>query len=173
MLVLYNIVWVFALDLLLIVDNWLPSLKNNEHFWYELPNVLFYSLTTKLQGCFYSSPEPEAQESFSDQNLSLYRRYSCHHRCRCKLFTFSSSPEPLGQIQPNLVQIILRQRGFKFVQMKDLTSIKGKIEIGWFHLKIFSRTTGPEKLKFIWKLPNVVEIQVRSNHDPKAAVEPH
>ena len=38
--------------------------------------------------------------SFSDQNLSVVRR------CRCrKLFTFSSSsPEPLGQFQPNLAQ---------------------------------------------------------------------
>ena len=34
-------------------------------------------------------------------------------------FTFSSSsPEPLGQFQPNLAQSILRWRGFKFVQIK-------------------------------------------------------
>ena len=33
----------------------------------------------------------------------------------CKLFTFSSSsPEPLGQFQPNLAQSILGSRGFKF-----------------------------------------------------------
>ena len=32
----------------------------------------------------------------------------------CKLFTFSSSsPEPLGQFQPNLAQSILGWRGFK------------------------------------------------------------
>ena len=38
----------------------------------------------------------------------------------CKLFTFSSSsPEPLGQFQPNLAQSILGWRGFKFVQMKN------------------------------------------------------
>ena len=48
-----------------------------------------------------SSPEPKAQVSFSDQNLSVVRRRCC---CRCrryrKLFTFSSSsPEPLGQFQ--------------------------------------------------------------------------
>ena len=36
--------------------------------------------------------EPEAQVSFSDHNLSVGR-----HRCCCKLFTFSFSPEPLGQ----------------------------------------------------------------------------
>ena len=42
---------------------------------------------------FYSSPEPKAQVSFSDQNLSVIRCHRCF-RCR-KLFTFSSSsPEP-------------------------------------------------------------------------------
>ena len=49
-----------------------------------------------------SSPEPKAQMSFCDQNLSVIRR-RCHRRrrCRCychKLFSFSfSSPEPPGQ----------------------------------------------------------------------------
>ena len=54
---------------------------------------------------FFSSPEPKAQPIFFDQNLSLVRR----RRCRCpKLFTFSSSsPEPLGQFQPNFAQSIL------------------------------------------------------------------
>ena len=47
--------------------------------------------------------EPKTQVSFSDRNLSNVRRRRC---CRCrKLFTFSSSsPEPLGQFQPNLTQ---------------------------------------------------------------------
>ena len=50
---------------------------------------------------FFSSPEPKAQVNFSDQNLPIVRR------CR-KLFTFlSSSPEALGQFQPNLAQSIL------------------------------------------------------------------
>ena len=48
-----------------------------------------------------SSPEPKAQVSFSDHNLSVVRRRCRHrrssHRYRCKLFTFSSSPEQLGQ----------------------------------------------------------------------------
>ena len=59
-------------------------------------------------GIFFSSPEPKAQVSFSDQNLSVVRR-RCRRCCRCrKLFTFSSSsPEPLGQFQPNLAQSIL------------------------------------------------------------------
>ena len=35
-------------------------------------------------------------------------------------------------------------------------------------LKIFfSRTTGPGKLTFIWKLPDVEEIQVCLTHDPR------
>ena len=56
-----------------------------------------------------SSPEQEAQVSFSDQNLSVVRCCRCHCCCCCrKLFTFSfSSPEPLGQFQPKLVQNIL------------------------------------------------------------------
>ena len=46
----------------------------------------------------------------------------------CKLFTFSSSsPEPLGQFQPNLAQSIPGWRGFKFVQMKGPTLLKGEI----------------------------------------------
>jgi hypothetical protein len=53
-----------------------------------------------------------------------------------------------------LVQIILEQREFKFVQIKVQVLFKGEIDfknvkIGWGHLKIFfSRTTGPEKLTF-------------------------
>ena len=33
----------------------------------------------------------------------------------------TSSPEPLGQFEPNLAQSILGWRGFKFVQMKGHT----------------------------------------------------
>ena len=45
--------------------------------------------------------------SFSDHNSSSVRRRrrQCCRRFR-KLFIFSSSPEPLGQFQPNLVQSI-------------------------------------------------------------------
>ena len=73
------------------------------------------TLTYKLILCIiylFSSPELKAQMSFSDQNLSgVRRRHRCRRcrfrRCR-KLFTFSSSsPEPLGQFQPNLAQSIL------------------------------------------------------------------
>ena len=56
----------------------------------------------------FSSPEPKAQLSFSNWNLSVvWRCSSCH-----KLFTFSSSsPEPLGQFQPNLSQTFLGEGG--------------------------------------------------------------
>ena len=38
-------------------------------------------------------------------------------------------------------------------------------KIGWCHLKIFfSRTNGPEKLKFIWKLPDTEEIRAINIH---------
>ena len=52
------------------------------------------------------------RDSSSDQNLSVVR-----HRWR-EPFTLSSSPQQLGQFQPNLVQSILGYRGFKFIQMK-------------------------------------------------------
>ena len=67
--------------------------------------------------CHFSSPELEAQVSFSDQNLSVVRHRCRCRRCRCrKLFTVSSSSsEPLGQFLPNLVQSFLGRRGFKFV----------------------------------------------------------
>ena len=50
----------------------------------------------------FSSPELKAQVSFSDRLSSVV----CPSVC--KLFLFStSSPEPLGQFQPNLAQSIL------------------------------------------------------------------
>ena len=85
----------------------------------------------------------------------------------CKLFTFSSSPEPLGQLQPNLVQNISGWRGFKFVQMKGHVLYKGEIKINWQLLKkIFSRTTGPILTKLGKKHPWVKMIQFCSNEKP-------
>ena len=68
-------------------------------------HFLMYFLMQRFHQVF-SSPEPKAHVSFSDQNLSVVRR-RCRRRrrrCRCrKLFTFSSSSqEPLGQFQLNL-----------------------------------------------------------------------
>jgi hypothetical protein len=42
-------------------------------------------------------------------------------------FKFFSSPEPLGQFQPDLEQITLRWRGFKFVQTKGINNLQGEI----------------------------------------------
>ena len=45
----------------------------------------------------------------------------------CKPFTFSSSsPEPLGQFQPNLAQNILGWRGFKFFKWRAPLFSKGR-----------------------------------------------
>jgi hypothetical protein len=55
--------------------------------------------------CIFSSPELKALVSLSVINLSV-----------CKLFTFLTSfPEPMGQFQQDLAQIILGGREFKFV----------------------------------------------------------
>ena len=57
----------------------------------------------------------------------FWSNLSFEHRCHCrKLFTFSPSPELLGQFRPNLAQIILGLRGFKFVQIKDHALFQGR-----------------------------------------------
>ena len=60
----------------------------------------------------------------------------------------SSSPEPLGQFQPNKAESILGWRRFKFVQVKDPTHFQGEIitkitKIHWRNLKKYS---SPEPL---------------------------
>ena len=85
-----------------------------------------------LEHRVFSSPELKAQMSFSDHLSSVVclsvRLSVCLSVCLsdclsvclsvCKLFTFSSSPAPLGQFQANLAQRILGWRGFKLVQIK-------------------------------------------------------
>jgi hypothetical protein len=61
----------------------------------------------------------------------------------------STSPEPAGQFQSNLIHIILGYREFQIIQIKDHPLPKGdNAEMGWRHLKIFSRTTELEELIF-------------------------
>jgi hypothetical protein len=52
-------------------------------------------------------------------------------------------------------------KDIQFVQ-KDETVFKGEImqnaKIGWSHIKVFSRTNRPEKIKFTWNFPGVVRI---------------
>ena len=78
-------------------------------------DIRFLFITFSL---IFSSPEPKAQVSFSDQNLSVVRRCLQNHCC---------SPEPLSQFQANLAQSIIGWRGFKFVQMKGPALFKGVI----------------------------------------------
>ena len=89
---------------------------------------------TSLANILFSSPELKAQVSFSDHLSSVVclsvRLSVCLSVCPsvCKLFTFSSSsPELLGQFQPNLAQSILGWWGFKFVQMKGPALFRGEI----------------------------------------------
>ena len=96
--------------------NFLENIEDIQ--WFDVDYGIYFTIETRF---FISSPELKAQVSFSDQNLSVVRR------CRRKLFTFSSSPEPLGQFQPNLAQNILGWRGFKFVQMKGPALFQGEI----------------------------------------------
>ena len=102
---------------------------------------LFFNKSMQL--CFFyfvfSSPEPKAQVSFSDHNLSVV----CRCRRCCKLFTFSSSSqEPQGRFQPNLAQSTTRWRGFKFVQMKGHALFKGEIiQNYWKFVGIFQKSS--------------------------------
>ena len=94
--------------------------------------------------------------SLSDQSLSVVRRHRC---CRCcKLFTFSSSsPEPLGQLQPNLAQIILGWRGFKFIQMKGSALFQGEIITKLRkYIDKFLKSSSPEPLSQFQ--PNLAQI---------------
>ena len=82
----------------------------------------------------FSSPELKAQVSFSD-HLSSVCPSVCLSVCLsvCKLFTFStSSPEPLGQFQPNLAQSILGWRRFKFLEMNGPAIFQREI-IHWLN----------------------------------------
>ena len=75
--------------------------SKNERFILQIQ----YQILARRNFSHFSSPEPKAQVSFSDQNLFVLGH--CRYRRR-KLFTFSSSPpEPVGQFQLNLAQSIL------------------------------------------------------------------
>ena len=85
----------------------------------------------------------------------VVRRLSVHPSVRpsvclsvCKLFTFSSSsPEPLGQFQPNLAQSILGWRGFKFVQMKGRALFQGEIITKqWKYIDEIKKSSSSEPL---------------------------
>lgn len=72
-------------------------------------HLYFYARYACVVNVLFSSREPKAQISFSDQFLSVI----CRRRCR-KLFTLASfSPENLGQFRQTL------SRTFKFVLIMD------------------------------------------------------
>lgn len=94
-----------------------------------------------------------AQVNFSDYFLSDVRSSSI---CS-EVLTFSnSSPESMG---------------FMFTETKTHTLSQREMNKNHFNLSVFFKTfflktIWPERLKLVWKHPQVVEIQVCSNHDP-------
>ena len=75
----------------------------------------------------FSSPEPKAQVSFSDQNLSSVRRRRC---CR-KRFTFSSnyssSQEPGGNFNQTWHKAFLGEGNSSLFKWKGPTFFQGEI----------------------------------------------
>ena len=116
----------------------------------------------------FSSPEPKAQVSYSDHLLSvcLSVRLLTFHIFDFFSRTAGPNSTKLGTHHPWVKGLqVCSNEGPGPLQRGDNHE---NAKIGWSHLKIFfSRTTGPGKLKFIWKLPDIVEIQVCSNHDPR------
>jgi hypothetical protein len=71
---------------------------------------------------FFSSPELKAQVSYSDRRLSIVRLSVVN------FYIFDFFSRTTGPIfQPELAQIILGERGFKFVQMKETALLQGEI----------------------------------------------
>ena len=136
---------------------WYPRTQNmqiQDAFTIFKQNKLIALHTFPVFFSFVNSPQPKAQVSFSDQNLSVVRRHRRHRRCLCrccwhKHFTFSSSsPESLGQFQPNLAQSNLGWRGFKFVQMKGPTLFHGEIITKYRkYIDTFLKFSSPEQLR--------------------------
>ena len=81
-------------------------------FWIQGNNLLVEIRPSVRGENIFSLPEPKAQVSFSDHNLSVVRRW------RHILFIFSSSTESRSQFEPNVAQSIPEWSKFKFFQMK-------------------------------------------------------
>ena len=121
------IIWVCEGDWKFYVD---PAMRYQPSFYCGNIRILCTGLILHL----FSSPEPEAQVSFSDQNVSVVRRGHC---CWRKLFTFSSSsPGPLSKFKPNLAQNILGWRGYKFCQIEDYFILKKQMMIFSFFINV-------------------------------------
>ena len=107
---------------------------------------MFPDLNPMINLCLLSLSELKAQVSFSDW-LSSVRPSVC--LSICKLFTFStSSPEPLGQFQPNFNKKHPWVEGIQFCSNEGSRPFprgdnRKKVKLNWKYLKIFfSRTTG-------------------------------
>ena len=102
----------------------------------------------------FSSPEPKAQVSFSDRNLSVVRRrLRCHRRRRCRFhvfFFFSRTIERiLTKSRTNCPWVkgnwVRSNEGPRPFSRRDNYK---KVKTYWRNLKIFfSRTTGPISTK--------------------------
>ena len=122
---------------------------------------------------FISSPEPKVQVSYSDRLLSVVCLSVCPSVCLLTFHIFDFFSRTTG---PNSTKLgthhpwvkglqVCSNEGPGFLQRGDNHE---NAKVGWCHLKIFfSRTTGPGKLRFIWKLPDIEGIQVCSNHGPR------
>ena len=73
--------------------------------------------------------------AFQIKNLSVV--FSLH----CKLFKFSTSPEPIGQFQPNLSQIVCGWPEWNLFTWRVHPSLMGDVsemvKVHWQHFKIF------------------------------------
>ena len=106
-LFLFLVEGAMTVKLCFIYISWLILTTTNFHCYIFIPSR---SKIGKWWQIVFSSPELKAQVSFSDHLSSVVCLSVCPSVCPsvCKLFTFSSSsPEPLGQFQPNLAQSIL------------------------------------------------------------------
>ena len=142
-------------NVLINVDfKWSGWQYQNEIFIYYIVFIFLWLYLFLL----FSLPEPKAQVSFSHQNLYIVRRHCC------KLFTFSSSPEPLCQFQPNLAQRILGCRGFKFVQMKGSAFFQGEIIMKlWKYIDKFKKSSPEPGSQFQPNLAQTILNEGNSN----------
>ena len=90
------------------------------------------SATAELQSCSsFVHLVQRLMFAFSDFFWSIDCCHICHHH---KVFTFSSSPKPLDEFQPNFAT----KHECKFVQMRDYNKIT---QMHWHLIKIFFRST--------------------------------
>ena len=121
-----------AQEYLQIHQHWKKTYQNAIHFMNILQltrKPVFTYSPYKYSWSIFSSPELKAQVSFSDRPSSVCP-FVCLSVCPsvCKLFTFSSSsPEPLGQCQPNLAQSTLGQGDSSLFKWRAPALFQGEI----------------------------------------------